>query len=323
MMQITFINPFSKAWERMKKALFQPFDIHKWFILGFTAFLAGLVRGNPTVSFLDISDLEKMKSADFERIPEKVIDWTHAHPFLFMLILTAIFFGIILALILTWLSSRGAFMFLDNVVGDRAQVTAPWRQFGYLGNSLFLWRLGFGLICLLLTLPLAILSFLMFVPLLRGHNSGAYLLPFMGFLVVGLLIFLIVSYISLFANNFVVPIMYKYNLRVMAAWSQFIPILKSHPLSFVCYGLFLLILFTGVIIALIFAICFTCCLLIILLLIPYISSVALLPITYTYRAFSLEFLAQFGPEYTLFPVPKPPLPEPMIPDSNPAPAASA
>jgi len=322
-MQITFINPFSKAWERMKSALFRPFDIHKWFILGFTAFLAGLAHGNPTVSFLDIPDLEKMKSANFEGIPERVIDWTHAHPFLFMLILTAIFFGIILVLILTWLSSRGAFMFLDNVVGDRARVTAPWRQFGNLGNSLFLWRLGFGLICLLLTLPLAILSFLMFVPLLRGHNSGAYLLPFMGFMAAGLIIFLIVSYVSLFANNFVVPIMYKYDLRVMAAWSQFIPILKSHPLSFVCYGLFVLALIIGVAITVILAGCLTCCLLFLLLLIPYISSVLLLPITYTYRAFSLEFLAQFGPEYTLFPIPKPPSPEPMIPDSNPAPVAPA
>ena len=41
-MQIRFIDPLSRGWGRMKKALFQPFDMKKWFLVGFTAFLAGL-----------------------------------------------------------------------------------------------------------------------------------------------------------------------------------------------------------------------------------------------------------------------------------------
>jgi hypothetical protein len=45
----------------------------------------------------------------------------------------------------------------------------------------------------------------------------------------------------------------------------------------------------------------TCCLGFILLIIPYIGSVITLPISYTFRAFSLEFLEQFGPEFKLFP----------------------
>jgi hypothetical protein len=46
---------------------------------------------------------------------------------------------------------------------------------------------------------------------------------------------------------------------------------------------------------------FTCLLGFALLLIPYIGTVITLPIWYTLRAFSLEFLAQFGLEYDLFP----------------------
>ena len=38
-----------------------------------------------------------------------------------------------------------------------------------------------------------------------------------------------------------------------------------------------------------------------LLVIPYIGTVITLPIWYTFRAFSLEFLAQFGLDYDLFP----------------------
>jgi len=45
----------------------------------------------------------------------------------------------------------------------------------------------------------------------------------------------------------------------------------------------------------------TCCVGILLLIIPYIGTVVTLPIWYTLRAFSLEYLAQFGPEYDVFP----------------------
>jgi uncharacterized membrane protein YccF (DUF307 family) len=44
----------------------------------------------------------------------------------------------------------------------------------------------------------------------------------------------------------------------------------------------------------------TCCVGWILLAIPYISTVVTLPAWYTYRAYSLEFLAQLGPEYDAF-----------------------
>ena len=46
---------------------------------------------------------------------------------------------------------------------------------------------------------------------------------------------------------------------------------------------------------------FTCLLGFVLLVIPYIGTVITLPIWYTFRVFSLEFLAQFGLDYDLFP----------------------
>jgi hypothetical protein len=38
-MTIRFMEPLGRAWQRMKQALFRPFDIHKWFVVGFNAFL--------------------------------------------------------------------------------------------------------------------------------------------------------------------------------------------------------------------------------------------------------------------------------------------
>ena len=44
-MNIRYLDPLSRAWGRMKKALFSPFNLKKWFVVGFTAFLAGLTEG--------------------------------------------------------------------------------------------------------------------------------------------------------------------------------------------------------------------------------------------------------------------------------------
>ena len=44
-MVITFVDPLSRAVERMRQILFQPFDLVKWLVLGFSAWLAGLASG--------------------------------------------------------------------------------------------------------------------------------------------------------------------------------------------------------------------------------------------------------------------------------------
>ena len=41
-MAIQYIDPLSRGWGRMKRALFKPFDFKKWLLVGFTAFLAQL-----------------------------------------------------------------------------------------------------------------------------------------------------------------------------------------------------------------------------------------------------------------------------------------
>ena len=42
-MNIAFFEPLSRGWNRMTQALFKPFDLAKWFVVGFTAFLASLM----------------------------------------------------------------------------------------------------------------------------------------------------------------------------------------------------------------------------------------------------------------------------------------
>ena len=53
---------------------------------------------------------------------------------------------IIIAVVLCWLRSRGQFMFVHCVAGNKAEVAVPWNKFSRHGNSLFLFRIVIGLI---------------------------------------------------------------------------------------------------------------------------------------------------------------------------------
>ena len=45
----------------------------------------------------------------------------------------------------------------------------------------------------------------------------------------------------------------------------------------------------------------TCCIGFLILIIPYLGSVILLPVSYTFRGLSVDFLEQFGEKYRIFP----------------------
>jgi hypothetical protein len=307
-MQVRFIDPLSRGWGRMKKALFNPFDLKKWFLVGFTAFLAGLAdcyhgggngaggRGHARFDF-----------HDFIYFPRRAWEWLIDNPEWFTLIVVGIVFLFAIGILLLWLSSRGKFMFLNNVVHNRAEVSKPWYDFRAQGNSLFVWRFIFGLICFTLFILFFIVCFLILFGMYEDYvPRHITVFTIIGMSLAFLFLAILCGYISLFLDSFVVPIMVKKKLRTTQAWGRFLEIFKKHWFYFLLYGLFNFLLGILVIIFIIIAVVCTCCIGGILILIPYINAVALLPISYTFRAFSVEFLEQFGPDFALFPRPKEP-----------------
>lgn len=230
--------------------------------------------------------------------PYEALEWLHAHQGWVALIVVGAILLFVLILVLLWLSSRGKFMFLDNVIHRRALISPPWREYRQEGNSLFRWRLVFGLIVF------AIIGAIIYHLWQMAHQRwletedlwailpsliswGLFL--FMGLLVVG--------YIGLLLNGFIVPVMYKHRITATQAWSRFLTIHWPHLGSFILYALLMLVLHVAVIVGIILGGLFTCCLGFVLMVIPYVNSVVLLPVSYGFRAFSVEFLAQFGPEF--------------------------
>ncbi len=301
-MNIDFINPLSQGWGRMKKALFQPFDLKKWFVVGFTVFLADLLEGPNGNGNVGNGGRGHGDFGDVINFPKIAWEWLMNHPFWFGLIIVGVVCLIAFIILLTWLSSRGKFMFLDNVVYDRAQVVKPWHEFRMHGNSLFLWRLGFGLICVGIVILLLVAGFILAANIyhqtLKIHES---VLLVVGLGLVALAAIFIIAYVSMFLNNFIVPIMYKNEIKTTQAWQHFLQIFFRYPFHFILYGLFLFVLYLVVVITVIIAGLLTCCIGFLFLIIPYINAVVLLPISYTFRAFSVEFLEQFGPDFKIFP----------------------
>jgi hypothetical protein len=291
-MRIAYFEPLSRAWERTRVILWQPFDLTKWLLLAFAAWLAGLATD---------SGLAGAARADSGRGGwHGFADAWHelaSNAVWLPLVAMGIMVGIGVAVLLLWVSSRAKFIFLDNLVRNRGELVEPWRRHETLGNSLFLWRLCFGLACMAAAL-LLLFAFLAPAAGFSVHEALAGLSVAAGFFaVVALIAFAIAAYlVSLLTDSFVVPIMYRFELGVLDGWRALLPWLKARPASFVLYALFVLLL------SLIYAVFFslfcavTCC----LAAMPYVGTVLLLPVWVTYRLLSVEFLAQFHLDFDLF-----------------------
>jgi len=298
-MNVQFMEPLHRAWARMKIALFRPFDIHKWFVVGFNAFLAGMMEASNGGGGVRAGKEGSFR--DMIYFPQTAWGWLMDHPGWAVAILFGVLVAVAVIVVLTWASSRGVFMFLDNVVHGSVAIAKPWREYQKEGNSLFVWRLLLG-----------IASFAVFGLVLAYffvHGAAVYeegispALP-IGFILgsglVMLALVLIWGYLVLFLKDFVAALMFKHRITCGQAWRRFLVVFRKYPFQFVGYGLMIFLLMIAFVLAVIVAGLATCCIGFFFLIIPYISTVVTLPVWYAYRAFSLEFLAQFGPEHDVF-----------------------
>jgi hypothetical protein len=302
-MNIQFLDPLTRALARMKKALFKPFDLKKWFVVGFTAFLADLsdyARGGG-------SQTGRESAGDFNwdeaiNFPQRAREWLQDNPEWFALIIAGICVILVLIVLFTWLSSRGKFMFLDNVIHDQAQVTKPWQEFRVQGNSLFSWYLIFIFTALTVFILYLVNCYNYLYDLYNiDMDIRALLFPGVWMVIGFLVLWLLVSFIDLLLSDFIVPLMYRYRLSTADAWHMFLPLLYAHFGHFLGYAVMVFGIYILVVLGVIVVGLFTCCIGFLFLIIPYINSVTLLPVSYTMRAFSVEFIEQFGPDFKIFP----------------------
>src|ERR1700745_4262501 len=143
---IEIFKPFGEAFELTNKILFQPFDVRKWFVIGFAAFLSGHFAG---VGFNFPSPFGNFQShrATQKLIPPHFEQWKPR-----LAVAIVLFALVVLALVvaLTWLKARGNFIFTDCIVRNQAAIAGPWREYRKEGNSYFLFLLAVMFAVLLL-----------------------------------------------------------------------------------------------------------------------------------------------------------------------------
>lgn len=298
------LDAIDSALAHTKRICFGPFDLNKWFVLGFCAFLASLGQGGGTTGGNPFGGSTRSDVTD------RWVPWVTSH-----LVLVLGIFAVVLVLgtalwaLFLWLGSRGEFMFLEGVLKNRGAVSEPWNRYRDPGNDLFMLRLIIGLIGLGAVLLILAVTLVLAWPAIRseaftGRAVAAVLFGACVLLPLALALLLL----NLAIRDFVVPIMYKRGAPATAALVAFRDeVLRGRVGSFLLfYGMFVVLSIAAGILMVI-GMCVTCC----IAALPYLSSVAFLPVFVFFRCYSLAFLQQVAPEWTLLP-----------PEGAPAPAVA-
>ena len=215
---VSVIEPVGKAIDRVKQVLFNPFDIGRWFIIGFCVWLARLGQGGGGGGSFNPGGAGNGPS------PAQVKAWFLEHLPLIISIGFGIFvLVIVIGLVFLWLSSRGRFMFLHCVAENKAEVKAPWHKFRGEAGSLFVFRLVVGIIGF--TCMAVLVGVLALLIILLVRNSAYTAAP----LVIGIILLVLTAVgvgivfglIGKFTKDFVVPVMYLRRCRCLDAWGEF------------------------------------------------------------------------------------------------------
>jgi hypothetical protein len=303
--RISVVDPIGPAIDRVKAMLFAPFDLVRWLVIGFCAWLANLGSGGFHGGFRGgFPSPGPAGELDLEQIRHKVEGFFGMDLVLVMVIgaIVLLILGVVVALVVLWLNSRGRFMFLHCVAQNKAEVRIPWHRYRQQANSLLLFRLVAGMLFLvsiaLLGLPIVLLAGI----IARGGDSVVFAI--IGIVVMVVLVLIpvgiIYNLILKFTRDFVVPTMYLHGCTCVEGWRAFRGLLSANAGRFTLYILFQILLAAAIVVLLGLVGCLTCCCGAVLLSIPYLGTVVMLPLLAFMRAYSLQYLAQFGPAFDVF-----------------------
>ena len=240
-MSISSLRPVDSGIQWTGRVLFKTGSFKKWLCVWFCSWLAGLSGGGGCRFNVPVGGLENTMQPgagpvgpggepDFEWIR----GWIGEH--MSTIVAVALAAGLLilaLMVLFKWLSSRAHFMFIHNVAANRGDIIAPWRAYRRQGNSLFLFRIVYGIAILLLLAALVAGTAALLVPYLQDPDlieDNLERFVWLAFAcVTALLIFAAVLWmIDVFLYDFVVPIMYLRGVGVLAAWGEFHRLLKAN-----------------------------------------------------------------------------------------------
>jgi hypothetical protein len=283
------LAPVSKALDWTGKVLFRPFEIEKWLVLGFCAWLAWLGEH----SFRN-GNWDRGFDEDFRDDYHGASGWILDNlAFVMTVVLLVMVVGFAVWLLFLWLSSRGKFMFLDGVLHDRAAVKEPWNRFGTAANALFVLRAVVAVGMFVVFVGLTVLFLVAVLPIDADEIGPAVVLPLVFWIATMLVLGFAGALFAMTVTDFIVPIMWIRGCTVKAAFQECGALVSANAGSFLLYVLFKILLAILYLVIGCIATCITCC----LAAVPYIGTVILLPLFVFHRTYSSYFLAQLDTDY--------------------------
>lgn len=287
----------------MVDVLFRPFDLSLWFGLGFCFFLAHLVRGIGANYQIPSRGGGLMGGPGVPVDPwEEVLRsglWLRTHLYYAVgFTLASMIVITLLGGLLLWLRSRGTFMMIDGLAYGRGLVRDPWRQYRFLGNSLFVFNLIAWLVMSVITLAAFIAAAIVALPDIENQIIGTRLIwSIIIMAVVWPLAWINYLIVEMLLIDFIAPTMYLRDVRAGEAWAiWYREVFRGHFWLLTLFYLMKIVLGLAVVITSFVAMCLTCC----LAMLPYLGTVILLPVFVFTRCYTLYFLEQFGEPWRLF-----------------------
>ena len=288
--RIEIFAPFEQAYETTKNILFRPFDLTKWLVIGFAAWLATIFNGG------GFNYRRGFNKSDWDwkaHTPGPTFSIHDAPPWLLPVAIVGGLLLVALLVLLVWLNSRGRFMFTDCIVHNRGAIAAPWREYRAEGNRYFVFQLVVTICSLIVFGGLALIFVL-------GWRTKSALIPLPLLIVIGIAFFLVAIVVGLILK-FMLPVMYRQRCTATEAFGAVGQLVAANPMVFLLFALFYLVLaIAGVMIGCLAA-CVTCC----IAALPYIGTVLLLPVVMFLFTYPLCFIRQFGDVYDVWAVVRP------------------
>jgi hypothetical protein len=292
--KIEILAPFNQAIELTRLILFRPFDITKWLVIGFAAFLSGWL--NSGGGSINPWSFRRWNTSNLQAPTLQFRSFNMEHAGLVFLTVVVVLAVVALVFLIVWLwiVARGRFVFIDCLVRNRAAIAEPWREFRQEGNRFFVFLLVLMLLSLVLVALFGGLIFGLFV-LWRNYRVAN--VPAL-FVVVPIVVFAWVAFAVVvnLITYFMPPVMYTRRCSPVDAARAILQLLFDDPAPFILFILLMIGFWIGWIMLGCFVTCATCC----LASLPYIGTVIVLPVPVFFRSFSLLFLRQFGPPWDVW-----------------------
>ena len=293
---VSVVEPIGPAIERVKTILFRPFDLGKWLVIGFSAWLAQLGSKRVNMNYRSSESHGGPREMYYE-----VKDYVLANLDWIIPLAAALFVVVVgLWLLMVWLSSRGRFSFLYCVAQNKGEFLNPWRQYRGHADSLFSFRVVLGILAFVVVVAFLALTGVVVASAIKTSGFGPY--NIVAIVMCGLLSFaamVVFGLIGMFTRDFVVPIMYLHNVKCTRAWRVLAGMISANMGRFILYVLFQFVIGLAIGVLVLGMMCI-CCVACCFLAIPYVGTVLLLPFIVFGRSYSLYYLAQYGPDFNVF-----------------------